>query len=986
LLKICKMVDRRMWATQSPLRQFSKDIPDEVIKKIERKDFPLERMYDLSAQEIGDLVAFPAMGKTLFRLVHQFPKLELTAYVQPVTRSTLKVQLTITPDFEYDVRQHEQALPFWILVEDVDGERVLHYEYFLLKHKYADEEHYVDFMIPLLEPTPPHYYIRLVSDRWLGAETVIAVPFTKLLLPERFPPPTELLDLQPLLVSDLRPAKYQRFYAFRTFNPIQTQVYPSLANGDQNVLVCAPTNSGKTACAEFALFRLFGAKAQGAAAKALYVGPTAALCVERYHDWKRKFEALDNNHVSLALLTGDVAQDLRLLERAALVIATPEQWDVLSRRWKQRKFVQAVELFITDELHLVGGEQGATLEVVVSRMRYLFSHLKRGRIVALASSVANARDLGDWIGATAQTTFNFHPNTRPISLEVHIQGFDQPNQEIQQLSMVRPTLYAVAQHARTRPTIVFVPTKKLCRSVTRDFVAFADPEDRDRTFLHCPRAAIERHLEHVQNKLLREAMTHGVAFYHDGLSADERKIVEALFREGALQVLIADQSTAWGMTLQAYQVVIMGAKTYNGKQHRYVDYPIADLLQMIGRAGRHGVDDNAKCFLFCFGPRKEFYKRFLLEPIPVESHLDHALADHVNAEIVTKTIESVQDAVDWITWSLLYRRLIQNPAYYRLSGVTQRHLSDHLSELVETTLQELQKAKCVSVEGEDLVAPLNLGMIACYYNVNYATIDMFNNSLNGSTKIKVSEIREKGRKKKEEQYKYFTNNYKLITLFSTMLPQGILEVLSNAVEFEILPIRHGEANVLSALAAHERLKVPSTNFTTVPAKVHVLLQAHFTRTPLPGDLLKDQEFVVEQAVRLLQAMVDVVSSNGWLQPALSAMELSQMIVQAVWDNDSLLRQLPHFSRERVERCEQADVKDIFALLELEDDQRTRLLQMTGREMADVARVCNRYPNVELSLELQNGDTVQASKPVRVAVSLERDFEGELGNVSAPFFP
>jgi hypothetical protein len=46
-----------------------------------------------------------------------------------------------------------------------------------------------------------------------------------------------------------------------------------------------------------------------------------------------------------------------------IVIATPEHWDMLSRRWKQRKAVQAVSLFVVDEMHLLGGPGGAALEV-----------------------------------------------------------------------------------------------------------------------------------------------------------------------------------------------------------------------------------------------------------------------------------------------------------------------------------------------------------------------------------------------------------------------------------------------------------------------------------------------------------------------------------------------------------------------------------------------------------------------------------------------
>ena len=67
-----------------------------------------------------------------------------------------------------------------------------------------------------------------------------------------------------------------------------------------------------------------------------------------------------------------------------------------------------------------------------------------------------------------------------------------------------------------------------------------------------------------------------------------------------------------------------------------------------------------------------------------------------------------------------------------LQGVTYRHLSDHLSEMVETTLSELEHSKCISVEDEMDTAPLNLGMIAAYYYINYTTIGMLSLSLSPS--------------------------------------------------------------------------------------------------------------------------------------------------------------------------------------------------------------------------------------------------------------
>ncbi len=135
----------------------------------------------------------------------------------------LRVELTITPDFQFDPKIHGSAEPFYVLVEDVDQEHILHHELFLLKAKFAEDDHTLSFTIPIFDPLPPQYFIRVVSDRWLNAETTLPVSFRHLILPEKYPAHTELLDLQPLPLSAL--GQYAPLYdgAFTHFNPIQTQ-------------------------------------------------------------------------------------------------------------------------------------------------------------------------------------------------------------------------------------------------------------------------------------------------------------------------------------------------------------------------------------------------------------------------------------------------------------------------------------------------------------------------------------------------------------------------------------------------------------------------------------------------------------------------------------------------------------------------------------------------------------------------------------------
>eukprot|EP00285_Hemiselmis_virescens_P016777 CAMPEP_0173404878 /NCGR_PEP_ID=MMETSP1356-20130122/60526_1 /TAXON_ID=77927 ORGANISM="Hemiselmis virescens, Strain PCC157" /NCGR_SAMPLE_ID=MMETSP1356 /ASSEMBLY_ACC=CAM_ASM_000847 /LENGTH=112 /DNA_ID=CAMNT_0014365617 /DNA_START=23 /DNA_END=358 /DNA_ORIENTATION=+ len=103
-----------------------------------------------------------------------------------------------------------------------------------------------------------------------------------------------------------------------------------------------------------------------------------------------------------------------------------------------------------------------------------------------------------------------------------------------------------------------------------------------------------------------------------------------------------------------------------------------------------------------------------------------------------------------------------------MTGTTHRHMSDHLSELVETVIKDLEQSKSITVEDDDNdVSALNLGMIAAYYYIRYTTIELFNSSLKDKTKIK-----------------------------------GIVEILSNASEYDNLPMRHGDEKALRQLAAH----------------------------------------------------------------------------------------------------------------------------------------------------------------------------------------
>jgi pre-mRNA-splicing helicase BRR2 len=467
-------------------------------------------------------------------------------------------------------------------------------------------------------------------------------------------------------------------------------------------------------------------------------------------------------------------------------------------------------------------------------------------------------------------------------------------------------------------------------------------------------------LSTITEPALAQTLAHGVGFLHRGLTSKDQRRVQALYRDGIIQVLVCPYDLCWSLSTPAHLVVVMETTYYEGREHRFVSYPVTDMMQMLGLASRPTIDHSGKAVILCHAPKKEYLKRLINSPLPCESHIDHFLHDHLTAEIVTKTVENKQDAVDYLTWTFYYRRLAQNPNYYNLQGSSHRHLSDHLSELIENTIQDLEESKCITVEDDIDISPLNLGMISSYYYIQYTTIELFASSVTAKTKLK-----------------------------------GIMEILCWSSEFTQLAMRQKEDSLLAKMSKHLPQALPeNVRYEEPSTKALVLLQSHFSRKHLNLDLTGDLKTVMSASGKLLQAMVDVISSQSWLKPALAAMELSQMITQGMWDKDSVLLQVPHFTKEMVARCAATNppIESVFDILEAEDDVRDAALQLSPEKMSDVAVFCNAYPNIDVSYEssVAEGEEVEVDDVVTLMVTLEREDDDEedvstLGTVIAPRF-
>ena len=924
LLTMSKACDLRIWPHQHELRQFEKTLKPETLFKLEEKKATLDRLWDMSAGEIGSLLKLNAqIGGQIKQCMRAMPHLNMMAVVQPITRSVLRVSVTLIPEFEWRETIHGTLQRWLIWVEDPVNEHIYHHETFNLSKKQCnDGAQYLAFTIPIFEPVPPQYFLRAMSETWLGCESFVELNFQHLILPDEHPPNTELLDLDPLPRSALNNPAYESMYKnkFTHFNAIQTQAFHTLYHTDTNVLLGAPTGSGKTISAELAMMKVFR---DSPGSKVVYIAPLKALVRERIKDWRQNL--CPTLGLRMVELTGDYTPDLRALLQADIIVSTPEKWDGISRNWQSRAYVTKVALVVIDEIHLLASDRGPILEVIVSRMRYISARTgAKVRIVGLSTALANAHDLGDWLGIEKEGLFNFRPSVRPVPLECHIQGFPGKFYCPRMMTMNKPTYAAIRTHSPDKPALVFVSSRRQTRLTALDLIAYAAADERPDGFVNMSDDEMAMCLSKVKDPALKHTLQFGIGLHHAGLAPDDREMCEELFSQCKIQVLVTTSTLAWGVNLPAHLVVIKGTEYFDGKTKRYQDFPITDVLQMMGRAGRPQFDKSGCCVILVHEPKKTFYKKFLYEPFPVESSLADKLCDHFNAEIVSGTIKTKQDAVDYLTWTYFFRRLLKNPTYYNLDTVESDNLNAFLSDLVENALELLEDARCIAINEEDnSVEPLMLGRVASYYYLQYPSVALFAANIKHDSSL-----------------------------------ESLLQTLCGVAEYDELPVRHNEDKLNVELA---RVVADAGGFAVDArlaedphVKASLLFQCHFLQLALPvSDYYTDTKSVLDQAIRILQAMIDVTSDAGWLRTALSTMNLMQMIMQGRMLTDSSLLMLPHITHDHVKKLKDRGITGLPQLIEMcaGDKQRAHKALadcgISSRNFEQIVALCARLPSIKV---------------------------------------
>ncbi len=198
-------------------------------------------------------------------------------------------------------------------------------------------------------------------------------------------------------------------------NPAQEKALNQGILEGNNMLVCTPTGSGKTAIATILIGKILEPKN---GSKVVYLVPLKALANEKFKEYKEVFK---DTKYRVALSLGDMDSDSDWLGNYDLMILTVEKMDSLIRH--HCPWLQYVSTVIVDEIHLLNDiSRGPTLEVLITILRQI---LKQVQIIGLSATIGNPKELVEWLDGKLVID-----DWRPVKLYkgVYLQGtveFDQ---------------------------------------------------------------------------------------------------------------------------------------------------------------------------------------------------------------------------------------------------------------------------------------------------------------------------------------------------------------------------------------------------------------------------------------------------------------------------------------------------------------------------------------------------------------------------------
>jgi ATP-dependent RNA helicase HelY len=388
----------------------------------------------------------------------------------------------------------------------------------------------------------------------------------------------------------------------------QRQALDALDAGG-SVVVAAPTGSGKTVVAQYAVDR-----ALASGGKAFYTTPLKALSNQKYAELVRRHGAN-----AVGLLTGDNA----INGNAPVVVMTTEV--LRNMIYASAPALDGLRYVVLDEVHyLQNAYRGPVWEEVII-------HAPPGvDLVCLSATVSNAEELADWIRTVRGETSAIIEDRRPVALhDLYLLGDKGAEQLLLLPTLVdgRPNPEAAALDSKTLrhpgmrgrprgrlftprrvevlelleeydmlPAIYFIFSRAACDDAVtqcvREGKRLTSADDRRQI-----RAIAEQYVDALSDEDLAvldyagwlTGLEAGYAAHHAGMVPPFKEAVEACFAAGLVKAVFATETLSLGINMPARSVVIEKLTKFTGERHEFLTP--GEYTQLTGRAGRRGIDE-----------------------------------------------------------------------------------------------------------------------------------------------------------------------------------------------------------------------------------------------------------------------------------------------------------------------------------------------------------------------------------------------------------
>lgn len=557
--------------------------------------------------------------------------------------------------------------------------------------------------------------------------------------------------------------KLLQISGFKALNPVQKKALKKGLLEGKNLVVFAPTASGKTFTAELAAVNTILNKKE----KVVYMVPLVALANEKFENFKRKYSQLG---IKVALSVGDYDSSGPWLKNYDLIVCSNEKMDSLIRHGAD--WIKDIGLIVTDEIHLLDQpERGSTLEITLTLLRKL---VPKAQILALSATIKNAEELAEWLNANLVFS-----EWRPVKLyqgvafPYKIKFLEKKDYELEEGLPLEASIAKNTLNLR-KQALFFVSTRRSAESlaeklgkITNNFL-----KKNEKELLEEIANKVENVLEvpTKQCKRLAKCIKLGSAFHHSGLLYRQRRLIEENFKKGLIKIIVATPSLAYGVNLPSFRVVMRDLKRYY-RGIGSVFIPILEVQQMLGRCGRPNWDEYGEGIILARSEEEadeivDHYINGELEEIRSKLAAESVLRMHTLALIACEFCKTEKSLLDFFS-----------KTFYGFQfgdlGVIEEKILDILKNLVEWKFVEQKKEK---------VKPTRIGKRVSELYIDPLTAWYFINCLRKANKIKIE-------------------------------PFSFLQAISNTIEMKpLLNIRTGEFSELNEeIAKREHLilqKIP----------------------------------------------------------------------------------------------------------------------------------------------------------------------------------